>query len=264
MMFILAYLLIGILAGFFSGLLGIGGGIFVVPALLYVFDLQNITSPYIMQIVIGTSLAVMCSSTLFAFLIHQHSNKNIFPIYKRLFLGVVVGAIIGAILASLMSSKVLRVLFGILLICVAIFMVVLIRQSTKKQLPNYINTTAVGAIIGVLSGIFGIGGGIIAVPYLTFYNVNIRTTIGVSAAVAFTVALVGSLAYILLGLNKPDLPTYTLGFIYWPAFLIVGVLTPLFAYFGAKLAQRMPTTVLRYIFAVLLCVIGLDMISSSR
>lgn len=259
-MIILIYLLLGAVAGFFSGLLGIGGGIFMVPALFFAFKLQNFPSQTLMQVTVGTSLAIMTIATFFAYLIHRVNNPQIIFIYRRLIAGIVLGVIVGGFFAVLISSHVLRILFGILLLFASIFMLFLIRQSRQKSLPNMIKTTTAGTAIGILGGLFGIGGGVITVPYLTYYHVDIRTCIGVSAVIGLSVALIGSFIYILLGLNESNLPLHTLGFIYLPAVATVGIVSPIFAFLGAKFAKKTSTNILRYIFSVMIFFIGIKMI----
>lgn len=260
MLEIVAYLLIGIVAGTFSGLLGIGGGLIVVPALALVFKLASMPSNIIMHMAAGTSLAAMVVSSFSSMRAHYRHGINIWIVYKRLFLGILLGTISGVILASFLRSEILQIIFGLIVIIVAFLMLLNFQPAPHRRLPGFLGLSLVTFLIGIKSGLLGLGGGIITVPFLLYCNVPIRQAIGTSTAVSFTIALVGTVTFILTGVFVADLPHWSTGYIYWPAVLGIGIVSPFFATLGAALSHRLPVGILRRIFAVFLLVIGIRML----
>lgn len=262
MLAFLLYFLIGALAGLFTGLLGIGGGVIVVPALAWVFEWEHLPSEITMQMAAASSLAAMLVSTAMAAWAHQRRGIQIWPIYKQLIIGTALGTIGGVVLAYFLKGHLLHKLFGFMVIWVAITLFFEFNKNQERAWPGLWGRSFISLFIGFCAGLFGIGGGAVTIPALHYFNVPLRNIIGISSAVSFSVALIGTFAYIVVGLYQVNLPPHSLGYVYWPAVLGIIIASPLFAYWGVILSHRLPVILLRKIFAVFLVVIGLDMIFS--
>lgn len=255
---ILAYILIGLFAGFFGGLLGIGGGLIVVPALLVVFHQLGFPDTYVMQITIGTSLAAMLFTSASSAWAHYRQKGVNMAYYYRLAFGVILGAMAGALFADFLSSRTLSLIFGFSVIAIGIYFLFPAQETETYQLnPSLSLMTLIGILIGALSSILGIGGGIITVPILTAMGLQLRNAISTSAAVGFLIAVAGALSFFLLGLKHR---TFGLGYIYLPAFLCIGISASVAAPFGARLTYIWPTTALRRIFGAVLIATGISML----
>ncbi|PHQ81503.1 MAG: hypothetical protein COB66_02050 [Coxiella sp. (in: Bacteria)] len=256
------YFLLGGITGLCAGLLGIGGGIIVVPALAYIFHHDHMPAMYVMHLAVGTSLAIMVSTTLRSLKSHlAHQGRGEFWGIAKLFMPtVIVGVVGGAFLADYLHSNVLRMIFGIALLLIAIRILFFSRPPKKTRvLPANIKMRSAGLIMGILSGLLGIGGGTTAVPYLLYYQVSMRTAVRVAIFVGLLVAIVGAIAYGIAGINEP-LPAHCWGYIYWPAWLGTSVGSVLFAPFGVRLSYFLPTDTLKRLFALLMVLISIHML----
>lgn len=258
---LLAYIGLGVIAGLMSGLLGVGGGLLVVPGLAFLFFYNPmIPDNLIMRLAASSSLAAMMITTGFALRAHASHGVKFWPIFRLLFLGTVLGTISGALVASILPSGTLRILFGLFVLVMAIRTFIPEKNPPLRQFPGrWINTIA-GFFVGMVSGTLGIGGSALVIPYLIHYNIPMRTAIGVSAACGFTIAIVGTCAFIATGWQEPNLPKWSTGYVYWPAVLGVAIASPWFATLGAALSHRLSIFVLRRVFAVLLLFIAIDML----
>lgn len=257
---ILVYLAIGAGAGIISGLLGMGGGVVVVPALAFVFAWLKFPGSYIMHMAAGTSLAIMIFTTGRSFLSHRKRGIEFWSVYRRFVPGIIVGVILGGILAHYLHTDTLKIIFGVFLLLIAIKMFAQKTTNPTRQLPGWKGMSTAGLIIGGKSGLLGIGGGAVTVPYLTYCNVPMRQAVVVSVATGWTVAVIGSITFSLTGLAAAGLPAMTLGYIYVPAWIGVAVGSFLCAPIGAALSHTLPVPLLRKVFAVVLFLIGVHML----
>jgi uncharacterized protein len=255
------YALIGAIAGFLGGLLGIGGGLVVVPALLFSFHQMHFPDTYAMQIAVGTSLGAMLFTSASSAWAHYRQKGVSWNYVFLLAPGVILGAICGAISADYISSHSLRLIFAISVIIIgSTFILPAKQKETARVIPkNTLIMTALGLFIGALSSLLGIGGGIITVPILTAMQMPIRNAISTSAAIGFVIAFIGALAFLFLGLRHPT-DSGNLGYLYLPAFIGIGLTSCIAAPLGAKLAYTWPTDILRRIFGIVLIIAGLGMI----
>ena len=256
------YFLLGALTGLFSGLLGIGGGIIVVPALAYVFYRDHMPADFVMHIAIGTSLAVMMLTTLRSLWSHlAHPGRDEFlGIAKSLIPTVVVGVILGAVLADFLHPNLLKTIFGIMVLLVAIRLFFTADKVViTKHLPSTGWVRVAGLIMGTASGLLGIGGGTTVIPYLLYYQTPMRIAVRVSIVLGFMMATIGGITYYLSGRNQV-LPLHCWGYIYWPAWLGVSVGSVLFAPLGAELSYHLSSKILKRVFALLMLTISIQML----
>ena len=174
--------------------------------------------------------------------------------------GILLGTFAGTFLASLLSAKPLAIFFSCFMAFVAVQMVLNRKPSPSRQLPGRLGTAGVGVGIGSISALVAIGGGTLTVPFLTWCNIALPVAIGTSAAVGLPIALSGAVGYWVNGAAAPNLPEYTLGFIFWPGVLLMASASLFTAPMGAKLAHRLPIPLLKKCFAGLLVFLSLQML----
>jgi len=258
--FLIAYVLLGIAAGIMAGLLGVGGGLIIVPVLVSLFTWQGFDPSHIVHLAIGTSLATIVATSISSAYAHHQHKAVLWPVFVRLAPGIVVGAVIGAIIADFMPAQTLRCFFAIFELLVAAQMLLGAKPAAHRQLPGLIGITSTGGFIGSLSSIVGIGGGTLSVPFLLWCNIDIRKAIATSAACGLPIALSGAMSYAVTGWNESALPAGSTGYLFWPALVGIAVMSILFAPVGAKLTHKLPVDSLKKIFALLLIVLGLKML----
>jgi len=251
-----AYLGIGAVVGFFAGLLGIGGGIIIVSSLALMFKAHDFAPDFVMHLAIGTSLAAMAAGALASLRAHHRHGAVDVALVKSMAPGLIAGVFIGAFIARVAGVTFLKLFFLGFTIFVTAQMVFNLRPQPSRQLPGRAVLIPVALVIGICSSLFGGGAAAVGVPFLTWCNVTTHRAIGTVSAMAFPLAIAGTLGYVIAGWNARDLPPWSLGFVYLPAFIGISVTSMLTAPFGAKLAHRLKGTTLRRIFAVFLVVMG--------
>ncbi len=244
------YLLLGAFAGTLAGLLGVGGGLVMVPVLVFIFQGQVMPSAVIMHMALGTSLAIIMLTSLSSIRAHHQRGAVLWSLCGRLTPGIVLGALSGAVVADMLSDEVLKPVFGIFELLVALQMWLGVRSSLQRNLPDWPGISVAGWVIGSVSAIVGIGGGTLTVPFLTWCRIGIHNAVATSAACGFPIAVAGTLGFIATGWNEAGLPAMSSGYVYWPAFAAVGVASMLFAPLGARLAHALPADKLKKFFAI--------------
>lgn len=252
-----AYLLVGAFAGVMAGLLGVGGGLIIVPALVFLFLKQGMPAEVLTHMAVGTSLATIVFTSISSVRTH-HLNQGVrWDIFRVMGGGIVLGALFGAVVADSIQGPLLQNLIGVFAILVAIQMGFAIKPRASRELPGAKGVMGAGAFIGSVSAVFGIGGGSLSVPILTFYSVPMRQAVGTSAACGLPIAVAGAIGFMLTGLGEEGVPRAATGYVYWPAFLGIVVTSIVFAREGAKLAHRLPAATLKKVFSGVLFLIGL-------
>jgi uncharacterized membrane protein YfcA len=255
----LLYLTLGAVAGVLAGLLGIGGGLVIVPMLSFAFSMQGMEPTYILHMALGTSLASIIFTSISSLRAHHKRDGVIWSAVWRITPGILAGTYFGSWIASHLSTPFLKVFFGLFLLYVATQMLLGIKPKASRDLPGSPLMITAGSIIGIFSSLVGIGGGTLSVPFLVFHNTVMHKAIGTSAAIGLPIALAGSTGYIVHGLGL-NLPTGTVGFVYLPALLGIVAASVLTAPLGAKLAHNLPVDRLKKIFALLLYLVGFKML----
>lgn len=253
------YLLTGAVVGFFAGLLGIGGGLILVPILTSVFA-YYMDSPYLVHIAIGTSLATILVTSLSAVKAHHKHHQAVrWDIFRLLAVGMFAGGILGAWIAQSMTASVLSKTFAVLELLIAIKMLLNYQPSPLRVLPTGQAAFVSSSLIGTLSTLVGVGGGAINTPYMLWHNVSMKQGIATSAALSLPIAVAGTAGFIWAGWGLENLPNYSSGYVYWPAFFGI-VLTSYFtAPIGAKLTHQLPVKRLKRLFAGLLILLAIKM-----
>jgi uncharacterized membrane protein YfcA len=257
-----AYLLTGILSSFLSGLLGIGGGLIIVPALTYIFSYFDvIPSDSLMHIVIATSMAGAITNLAFSLSSHYRQNNIDWRTVKIFSPGIIIGSLfIGPLIMLVLSSSHLQVIFGLSCLYFGLQMFFSGQKANaEEKLPSRSTLFSLGLGAGTLSTLVGISGGTIIGTILNYYHMNMRKVIGTTTAIAFILTITGTIGLLVVGYQaKISLPWCT-GFIYWPAVLGIALASPLFAPIGVKLGHKLPTDTLRKLFAFLMLLVGIKM-----
>ncbi|MDN3524297.1 sulfite exporter TauE/SafE family protein [Halomonas sabkhae] len=252
----LGYLALGSVAGTLAGLFGIGGGLIIVPALVFAFELQRVAPEVVMHLAVGTSLATIVVTGASSALGHYRRGSVHEPWLLALLPGLIIGAIGGGLVADRLSSEWLGMLFGIFLLLVAVKMLLGLRPAARHQEPGSGAMMLAGAMIGGVSALFGIGGGTLSVPWLSRSGATMTQAVGTSSACGLPIALLGAATFILVGWQEPGLPPGALGYVMWPAFFGIVLTSVPCARLGVWLAHRLPARQLGVAFALLLAGVG--------
>ncbi len=254
------FLALGAVVGILAGLLGIGGGLVIVPILVYLLPGQGAAPSQVMHLALGTSLGSIIFTAVSSALAHHRRGAVNWPLVLRISAGIVVGTFSGACLASFLNTRILKLIFVVFLYYVGIQMLSGRKPKATRTLPGPVGTTAVGMGIGALSSLVGIGGGTMSVTFFLWCNMSIHQAIGTSAAIGFPIAVAGAAGYLWRGLAASGLPPYAAGYLYLPALLGIGCASILTAPLGARLAHRLPVTQLKKIFATLILLVATKML----
>jgi len=256
----IAYGIVGILAGIASGLIGISGGVITVPCLVLIFSKMGFPKEYLMHLSIGTSMAAMVFNAVSSAWAHHRRHSVMWNVFKHMAPGIVIGSVAGALIAEVLTGNILEIIFAVFLLCLGLyFFLPHTEHHGDEKLPSAPIQGVMGAGIGALSNILGIGGGLLTVPLLMTYRVPSKKAIGTSAATGAIVTFVGAISYLFFGWGKTHFVD-TVGFLYWPAFIIIGIVSFFAAPFGARLAYILPTQTIRRIFACALVGTGISML----
>lgn len=255
------YALIGMFAGLMAGMFGIGGGLVVIPGLLFVFQKTQIIPAGIqMYVAIATSLAVMIITATASFLTHKKMGSILWSVFNKLWPGLIAGTIAGSIAAAWIPTDLLKIFFAVFLLCMAVKMLrdrnVSYPEHQPKQWVNYLINT----LIGVNAGLLGVGGGILMVPYLNYCGIEVRKIAAITNLCALTVALIGTLSFMITGYRATALIPGTIGYVYWPAVVLTGIFSSLMAPIGAHLNYKLPVHQLRFGFVAILILTAIKML----
>jgi len=252
----------GAVAGIFAGLLGIGGGIIIVPVLAMVFTSQGVSIDVLMHVAIGTSLATIVVTSLSSIRAHQKHKAIDWQVVRVITIGVFVGGLIGAAIAKIISGEDLKLIFSIFMLLIAAQMYFGNTTKAHRTLPAKPGMILAGTSIGTVASLMGVGGGSMAVPFLTWCNMSIRKAVATSAAIGFPIAVAGTIGFIITGWSVTDRPVMSFGYVNLPAFISIVVASVLSAPLGAWIAHRISPVILKRIFAVFLVILGIRMLTT--
>ncbi|MBS0652165.1 MAG: sulfite exporter TauE/SafE family protein [Verrucomicrobia bacterium] len=256
----MAYAAIGVVSGIMAGLLGIGGGLITVPSLFFLFSILKFPQAYLMHLAIETSLAAMIFNSLSSTRAHNKKKGVMWPLFKKTVPGLVLGGIIGAIGAEFISSTSLEIIFGLFLCFIGFLFFRRIQPHFKEHsVPQNPVFSLIFMGIGAFAVILGLGGGLFSVPTLTAFRIPQKSAIGTSAAITCLMTIIGTVAFLILGLETVQIPQ-SIGFINLPAFMIIGFVSVFFAPVGVKWAHELPDQILRRVFGIVLILTGISML----
>ncbi|MBI5572470.1 MAG: sulfite exporter TauE/SafE family protein [Desulfomonile tiedjei] len=257
---LLIYTAVGAIAGILAGLLGIGGGIVVVPMLLYCFTGQGVSHEVIMHLALGTSMASIMFTAISSFIAHHRHGAVHWDIVRQIVLGILIGTFLGSCIAARLSTGFLSGFFVVFLYYVAIQLILNRTPRPSRHLPGKLGMFGAGNIIGAVSSFVGIGGGALSVPFMVWCNIPMHHAIGTSAAIGFPIAVAGTIGYVYTGLFTADLPRYSVGYVYLPGLAGIVCASVLTAPLGVRFAHTLPVKRLKQVFAVLLAIMGTRML----
>ncbi|MGF1722228.1 sulfite exporter TauE/SafE family protein [Vibrio kyushuensis] len=244
--------LLGAFVGVMAGLLGIGGGLIVVPALLYLLPSIGIGSESVMLVALATSLATIILTSGSSAVNHLKLGNVDMDIIKWLMPGVVVGGFVGSYIADWVPSEYLPRIFAAIVTLLAIQMLISVKSTRVREMPSNPVTLLCGSCIGVVSSLAGIGGGSLSVPFLSRYGVQMRKAVGSSSVCGCMIAISGMTGFILHGYRAEGLPNYSVGYVYLPALIAIASTSMFTTKIGARLASTLPTAMLKKVFALFL------------
>jgi uncharacterized protein len=260
MSWFIVYVLAGTLVGFLAGLLGIGGGMTLVPILAALFAAQHFAPDHIVHMALGTAMASIIFTSTSSVREHYKLGGVDFGIVQRMAPGMVVGSLGATVASGWIAQRHLALAFAVIVYFGATQMLLNKKPAATRTLPGSGPLFAVGTGIGVVCGLVSAGGAFLTVPFMLWCGVTMRTAIGTAAMIGIPIAIVGTVGYLVSGWNVPDLPPNTIGFISITALFGLVSGSVLTAPFGARLAHRLPTLALRRIFACLLYVLATKML----
>lgn len=252
----------GVFAGILAGLLGVGGGIVIVPVLFFLFQSFGVSPESAMVIATATSLATIIPTSISSIRSHHQKGNVDFNLLKRWTVFTLIGVLMGSWLVTRIDGTWLTLLFGVIATLSALNMLFRTGKSALfQQLPNQTGQMMMGSSIGFFSSMVGIGGGTLSVPFLTLCNYPVHKAVGTAAAIGLIISLPGALTMLLIGDTPADAPAGTFGLVNIIGFLCIVPLTVLFAPVGASLATKLDAVKLKKVFAVVLLLTGLRMLA---
>ncbi len=254
------FLLTGAMVGLLAGLLGVGGGLLVVPILLYLLPQLGVDPSQVTHIAVATSLATIVFTSIASVKAHNRHGTVIWWVFRAMTPGIVLGGIIGSFAARFIESDNLKMVFGVFALLIAMQMIFKFRPAEKSREPGKLRLFFSGSIIGSFSTLVGIGGGSLTVPYLIFWKTNMARAVGTSSAIGLPLSISGTIGFIISGWGAPDLPNWSLGYVFLPAFLGIVMVSSFTAPIGARLASKISGKLLSRVFASFLIVVGLDIL----
>ena len=255
---LLLYLLLGAAAGTLAGLFGVGGGIIIVPVLVLSFTAQGVPTEVLTHLAVGTSLATIIFTSINSVLEHHRKGAVLWPVFAWMTVGILLGAGVGAATAAAIKGPMLQKIIGVFAIIIAIQMALDLKPKASRDVPGKPGLVGAGGVIGWASAIFGIGGGSLTVPFLSWRSVPMQKAVATSSACGLPIAVASALSFVWLGWGKPELPEWSVGFVYLPALVGIAVPSMFFARFGARLAHKLSPKLLKRLFALLLFSVGLS------
>ncbi len=258
----LIYLALGGVAGVLAGLLGVGGGLIIVPMLNFAFAFQDFSPNVIQHMALGTSLGTIIFTSISSFRAHHKHGAVNWGIVKAITPGILVGTFFGSWVAAQLSTRFLKGFFATFLLYVGTQMLLDIKPKGGRTAPGAAGMFGVGSGIGLVSALVGIGGGTMSVPFMVWCNLTMHNAVGTSSAIGLPIALAGALGYVVQGWSVSGLPEPHLGFVYIPALVGIAAVSMFTAPFGARLAHKLPVPKLKKVFAILLYGMAVKMIWS--
>ena len=257
---ILLYFLLGSFSGVLAGLFGIGGGIIIIPTFFYIFAYLGFPEEILSHMVLGSSLGVIVFSSISSTYSHNSKGAVNWDLIKVVAPSIIIGSALGGITAGFLESTTLQGLVALFLVVASVQLIFEFPPPPQNPQTNLVGPVIAGGGIGWLSGVFGIGGGIFSVPYFYHRGLKMMNAIGTSAACGIPIALAGSISYMIIGFDNINIPENSVGYVYLPATIIVGLMSSFTAKYGVNIAHRMKQKKLRIAFAFLVIIMALNLL----
>lgn len=259
--FVVGLMATGVVSGIAAGLLGIGGGAIIVPALGTALLLLGYDADIVQHVAVGTSLAIIIPTGIMSARAHHKRGALDLDILRLWVPFIVAGTFIGGLMAGYFPGNVLRIVFAVMAFFIAANIVFAWQTKLMGHLRGSSLTHRISAfVVGYISSLMGIGGGSLTVPTLVAFGASMHAAVGTSAAIGVAIAISGTLGFIISGWGVAGLPPFSLGYINLMALVLVAVLAAVFAPLGAALAHRLDQKTLKYVFALFLVAVGLNML----
>lgn len=253
--------LLGLGTGFLAGLLGIGGGMLMVPFITIIMSGRGVGPDLAVKMAIATSMATIIFTSVSSVRAHHKRGAVRWDLVKGLAPGIVIGSMIGSLgVFAILKGSWLALFFAAFVSFSATQMFLDKKPAPTRQMPGVPGQLAAGGFIGFLSGLVGAGGGFVSVPFMTWCNVAIHNAVATSAALGFPIALANVLGYVISGQNVQNLPAYSFGYIWLPALAVIAVCSVFTAPLGAKMAHKLPVKKLKRVFASILYLLAAYML----
>ena len=256
----LEYALIGVVAGYLAGFLGIGGGFVVVPALTFLFLRDSATAPWAIHMAVATSLATMLVTSLSSIVAHHRRGAVRWTLVRSLSGGLIVGAVLGAVIADALRGDTLVRVFGSFAVLAGLQLILGRQPEGEKPLPGQPGASLVGLVIGTISSLIGIGGGGLTGPWQMWHGVKAQNAVATSAACGYPIALAGTVTFVWLG-SQDGFSAQALGYVHLSAFAGIAITSVLAAPLGAATVHRLPPRLVRRLFGIFLVLVGLRMLT---
>ena len=259
---ILGLIATGIIAGLLAGLLGVGGGIVIVPVLFFLFQGFDVSANSAMLIATATSLATIVPTSISSLKSHHNKGNVDFSLLKSWSLFILIGVMIGSVLVTQFGGQWLSFLFAVIASLSALNMLFRPAKATMRDaLPGTFGQRMIASCIGFFSAMVGIGGGTLSVPILTAFSYPAHKAVGTAAGIGLIISAPAALTMLIFGVTPSDAPIGTYGLVNFIGFVCIVPLTVIFAPLGAKLANKIDANVLKKVFAVVLLITGMRMLA---
>ena len=252
---------LGLTGGFMAGLLGVGGGMVLVPFITWILASRGVDNELAVKMAIATSMATIIFTSISSVRAHHKRGMVRWDLVKGIAPGIMIGALVVSIgVFALLKGAWLSVVFGVLVILAALQMFLDRKPKPTRQMPGRGGQMAAGSVIGFLSGLLGAGGGFLSVPFMTWCNVAIHNAVATSAALGFPIAVFNVIGYVLGGWSVAGRPEWSIGYVWLPALAVIASCSVLMAPLGARTAHALPVKTLKRIFAGILMALAISML----
>lgn len=254
-------IIIGGFAGVLAGLLGVGGGIVLVPAFFYTFHTMGYHGAHLMQVCVATSLSTIIVTSIRSLISHNRKGAVDWTLLKGWAPGIVIGAIIGVLVVSSLRSTSLQLIFGALALLVGLYMSVGRSDfHLAEEMPKGGRQYLFSPVIGFLSVLMGIGGGTLGVPLMSLHNTPIHRAVATAAGFGVLIAVPSAIGFLMMTVEPSSRPPYTIGAVNIPSFLLVIIMTTFTAPIGVKIAHSLNPKPLKRVFGVFLILVAVNML----
>ncbi len=258
---ILELAVLGLCTGFLAGLLGIGGGMVLVPFLTWMLGQRGVPADLAVKMAIATSMSTILFTSVSSVRAHHKKGAVRWDLVKGLAPGIVLGSLVASLgIFAVVKGSSLAIFFGGFVGFSATQMFLDKKPAPSRQMPGFVGQLGAGGLIGLLSGLVGAGGGFISVPIMTWCNVAIHNAVATSAALGFPIALANVTGYVISGLSLQELPPYTVGYLWMPALVVIAFCSVFMAPVGAATAHKLPVKQLKRVFACMLYLLAAYML----